>query len=827
MDNNNNQFKKSVVANGLLFALYAVSVQVSAQDTEKHDQDVEVIEVTAQKRTQSILDVPLAVDSISSDVIDKTNADSLSDIDDFVAGFSFGDENVTQAGVTMRGVSSPNISVGGDPSAASFFDDVYMPRAAQNVIFSDIQRVEVLKGPQGTLFGRNAATGVVNIIPNQPDAENTGFIKANIGNLDLQRFEGMVNFAFNQKMFLRLNALSNKRDGNIKNLYQGGSDGNDENHQAARLALRYEYSPETSFQISYDWDKVDQAPPEAIGVSEYSKYPDIFAEKFENDVFNGVERRDMDAITFKFTTELTDDWSMKLVSSKRQWETENREDEDGIALDIRHFDTSNNEDSNIFYNELQFNYQHGAISYVGGVTYSKEEVFQETELNFNADTIMTLVTAELSNSFGVPLNHLWDPAEFSASLNYIHAIAGIGEALDPIYTMLGVDTITPEVLAFAEQAQPGTLDLIYDSIAYSPLVNNPAFMGPSYQGMLWQELMRNTGKFYNYGVYSDLDYTINEQFSVIAGLRYSKDKKTFTWHVPNSNFAEIRSGADNLIFPATGIIKAENDWSKVTGRLIGQYKPANDHMTYLSYSTGYKSGGYDSLDPSTSEDPFKPELTTNYEFGYKGEAFSALRSQIAIYQMEIEDRQTTVESKPPGQITAFPVVINGDQTIKGVELNLNWQLNDSLNASLVTEYRETKSDWNDFYDANGELDLGETKGSNNLTYTTSMTWLPDFSYGNLSLRLDYIYEENDRQSNPDYQTWYASIPDYLNDRQDLNVNISWDAPSDNLHIELWGKNLLDEHYVSGVRNITTELLNTPFVGIKDGITYGVEIKYDL
>ncbi len=139
--------------------------------------------------------------------------------------------------MTMRSVSSPNISDGGDLSAASFFDDVYMPRAAQNVIFSDVQCVEVLKGLQSILFGRNAATGVVNIIPNSPDAETNGFVKANLGNLNLKRFEGMANLAVTENLFVRVNGLSNQRDGNIENQFFIALDGNDENHKAARIAV--------------------------------------------------------------------------------------------------------------------------------------------------------------------------------------------------------------------------------------------------------------------------------------------------------------------------------------------------------------------------------------------------------------------------------------------------------------------------------------------------------------------------------------------------------------------------------------------------------------
>jgi iron complex outermembrane receptor protein len=92
-----------------------------------------------------------------------TGALSIQDIDAFIPGFESGDDSFTQNGVTIRGVSTPNISTGGDPSVATFYDDSYVPSAGSTIQLSDIASIQVLKGPQGTLFGRNAAAGVVSI----------------------------------------------------------------------------------------------------------------------------------------------------------------------------------------------------------------------------------------------------------------------------------------------------------------------------------------------------------------------------------------------------------------------------------------------------------------------------------------------------------------------------------------------------------------------------------------------------------------------------------------------------------------------------------------
>lgn len=129
--------KKHPVAIALLSAFAASPLLAIAEESTMGNDEggIEVVTVTAQKRVQNILKVPLTVGTVSDSMIEESGSISLSDVDKFIPGFDFTDSNMTQAGITMRGISSPNISVGGDPSSATFYDDIYMPRAAQGVVF--------------------------------------------------------------------------------------------------------------------------------------------------------------------------------------------------------------------------------------------------------------------------------------------------------------------------------------------------------------------------------------------------------------------------------------------------------------------------------------------------------------------------------------------------------------------------------------------------------------------------------------------------------------------------------------------------------------------
>ena len=547
--------KKHLLAKAIIatFAVSPLLLNAAESEEDVAKNDLEVITVTAQKRVQNILKVPVTVGTISADLIEETNSINLDDVDKFIPGFDFSDKSMTQAGVTMRGIESINISVGGDPSSATFYDDVYMPRAAQNVMFSDMARIEVLKGPQGTLFGRNAAMGVVNMVPKSPFADFDSFVKTTLGTDNLQRFEGMINIPLTDNFYMRANALSNSQDGFVDNIAR--PDWNQDskiwdlgarNHDAARVAFLWEISEVTDFQLSYDWDDLEQAPPMAIGTSQYAYNGGTtpFASKAENDIKDGVESRDMYGITAKFNHEFNDLWSMKYVLSYREWETENREDEDGTADITRYFDTSNEEDSDILYTELQINYVSDKINAVAGFSYSKEKVAQTTELNMSADTAARLVTGNLNdfiqmgvaeqiageiggntdahaeaafgqgvtfdgavNAFyrasGFPMDHLWQADAWANALNTL----GYADAIMAGAGMPG-QALTGGVVT-------ATGDLTYDIV--SQQLGIAEVFGPSYSGQFWQENIHNSGDFTNWGIFADVDYALTDSWNVIGG----------------------------------------------------------------------------------------------------------------------------------------------------------------------------------------------------------------------------------------------------------------------------------------------------------------------
>ncbi|WP_281555959.1 TonB-dependent receptor [Thalassomonas sp. RHCl1] len=855
--------KKHLVARAVIAALALGTLSGNtalAQDGES-EKDLEVITVTAQKRVQNILKVPVTVGTISEDLLEETGAINLDEVEKFIPGFNFDDDTMTQAGVEMRGIKSINISVGGDPSTATFYDDVYMPRAAQNVMFSDMARIEVLKGPQGTLFGRNAAMGVVNMVPKSPFADFDSFVKTTLGTDNLRRFEGMVNIPLSENVYMRANALSNSQDGFVDNLARPEWNQDNKvwdlgakNHDAARIAFLWQISEVTDFQLSYDWDDLKQASSMAIGTSEYAYNggENPFAFKAENDVEDGTESRDMYGITAKFNHEFNDQLSMKYVLSYRDWETENREDEDGTADITRYFDTNNLEDSDILYTELQLNYVDDRINAVAGFSYSKEKVKQTTQLHMTGDTAARLVTGDLNNfirqgfaeqiageiggssdahaeaAFGpgvtfdgaveafyrasdFPMDHMWQADEWANALNtlgYADAImAGIG--------MPG-QALTADVVT-------ATGDVTYDIVAQQ--LGIAEIFGPSYSGAFWQENIHNTGDFTNWGIFADVDYSITDDWNVIAGLRYSKDKKDFTWLIPQNSYAAdgLRPGVSNLIFMPVDM-RADDEWDKITGRLVTSYQLSDDHMVFASYSTGYKSGGFDSLTPS--ETSFEPEDTTNYELGYKGILFNALVANVSVYYLELDNLQNTVDSKQPGSPQAVPTIINEDREITGLELDLRWSVSDSLILGMVSEVRSTENITPEFYNGEGDLIAAQKRSHDaSANYTLTLDWMPDFGIGTTNFHVDYVYLENINDQQVGLEDYKKAVPEYFKDTKNLNARLSWANEDDNFELGLWGKNLLDEQVITDIGGLTADVIGTPHGRINRGFEAGIDMKY--
>ena len=185
---------------------------------------IEEIIVTANKREQSIQDVSSSVTAIDQDQMKRGGIQDISRLEHLVPGMRFG-QSGNEVRLAIRGSRTNNVGSEAEQVVGIFKDGVYVPTTTQAMgAYVDVSRIEVLRGPQGTLYGRNTFGGTVNVITNGPEFDE---IKGNLsvlyGNYDNIRFEGVVNIPLSEELALRIVGMTDKRDGFIKNLNESGT----------------------------------------------------------------------------------------------------------------------------------------------------------------------------------------------------------------------------------------------------------------------------------------------------------------------------------------------------------------------------------------------------------------------------------------------------------------------------------------------------------------------------------------------------------------------------------------------------------------------------
>ena len=799
----------------LLASLLGVFAGTSAaQETKSkgYNLQLEEVMVTAQRREQDTMTVPITVSAFTSQDMINTGADNIQDISDFMPGVDIGEGGATQVTIAIRGISSPNISSGGDPSVATFYDNAYMPRAATSIPFTDIARTEVLKGPQGTLFGRNATAGVINIVPNQPVQEFEGFLKSRVGNYELLNVEGMVNQPLTDELAMRANIFSHQRDGVIENIGIGDNL-REEGFIASRLVFLYDLSPDTSLQLAGDYEDRKESPGYSIGVSKYAVSTDPFNSEAANDVVDREENRDMYGVSLQGNHAFNDELSVFGIVSYRDWKTWNKQDEDGTEDPRRYIDTNNIEESNIWYNEVRFNFVNDKFNVVTGGNYSVEDVYQRTDIGLLADSYMQFISLELLPEVGIPAspdNHAWDYFPNEPDSFWLNASQLAGSLVNP--------------------PLPGI-----------------AVLPPSFAGDYFTETMDNTGDFTNWGIFGDVTYNLTDTVRLSAGLRYSYDDKTYSWQTfsqlgelawPYEPARVAYDPAQTGAPPADYFNKFEDskDWSKTTGRLVLDWTFMENAMTYLSYATGYKSGGFDGqVFSAYVAGPFEPEEMASTELGMKGDFFdSRLRIETSLFYQNLDGQQTSAETKNciPGMtqqecndydLTSQPTIVSQDVDTEGVEIMAQWQAIESLLLTGMTTVRDAETTPQAYFNGDGEPVGGskQTDGTNT-DYTLRLDWTPVIPRGYLLVHVDYVFESADDDSDV---AIYTTGPWYFQDREILSARIAWTNDADNFEVAIWGRNLQDNEIADNPGGYVASTLGAYRTSIEDPLTYGVDLRY--
>ena len=262
---------RAAMGAGSALALCITAQAAHAQAAESDSgYSLEEITVTARKRVESMQDVPAAISALSAGDLNRRFDSDVRDFADSSPNIVIDDTQQGPGGVAaiyIRGIGVADVEKSVDPAVGVVFDDVYIGQSSGSLLKAiDIDRVEVLRGPQGTLFGRNATGGVINLARSRPTYDTTGKARITYGRFDTLKIEGVASTGLSEKVAVKVSAAYEKSDGYIYNSVYD-QPGQRSEFYAVAGALLFEPTDGLSIQLSYDHQKTDQDPPQLLAVN--------------------------------------------------------------------------------------------------------------------------------------------------------------------------------------------------------------------------------------------------------------------------------------------------------------------------------------------------------------------------------------------------------------------------------------------------------------------------------------------------------------------------------------------------------------------------------
>ncbi|WP_234703232.1 TonB-dependent receptor [Sphingobium chlorophenolicum] len=535
----------------------------TAAGTEDASGKIEDIVVTAQKRAENIQRVPIAISALGGEALANKGFDSLTTLTKLAPSLQLSNFGPI-AFVTMRGIGNENTTAGGDPGVAFHYDGVYIGRPI-GTLFSafDTERVEILRGPQGTLYGRNATGGSINYITKKPGDELEGNFDATLGNYDMWRIRGALNIPVSDAISTRVVAFREKRDGFTHNAVPGGTDANDANNWGVRGHILLKPTSDFSALLS-------AAYIHSGGVGSQPELRTPFPGSTTGQNLGGPPIPGLNNYLVN---------GVPLVNDLRPFhEGKNSEEYQRNSLAI-------------FSANLE--YDLGAATIKSITAYARSEFNSQADTDYSPKDLGVLDLEEKAHQFSQELQ-IVSNAGPNAPLNWI----------------LGAYYFREK--GFRQSAFRGGR---YAIIA----ANNNVPDGFRLAG----DVTSKSYAFFGQATVRPLD-----RWSITGGLRYTHDEKDGV----NAGF---QFSPPSYSGPVGG------QWEKVTYRIATDYQFTDAILGYVSYSTGYKSGGINqAINPLLSNAVFEPETVKAMEAGLKSQLFDRrLQLNLAAYRNKYDDLQ--------------------------------------------------------------------------------------------------------------------------------------------------------------------------------------------
>ncbi|WP_371185584.1 TonB-dependent receptor [Thalassotalea maritima] len=770
--NKQGRFAIAPIALAIVSALSSVAY-AQEQGEEADKKGIERIEVTAQKRVSSLQETPIAITALNSEAIENYGIEDIGDINSLAPnvrispaiGSSF------NVGINIRGlgVSEPSLAI--DPKVGIYLDGVYLARNA-GAIFNivDLERVEVLRGPQGTLWGKNTTGGALSLVTKKPSDEFEFSQTFTAGSFNQFKSKTSIDTGAFGDFTAKFTYLHSEQDGWATNTFEGAKEKHlgSEDLDAMRFVLRYTGD---TFMVDYSYDSTDSEavsiPTQISNVRPYFADPTVPTLNLGNNTLyagnvfammaanehdasrqtefsldnHGPEKVDIEGHNLTIEWDFAENHMFKSISSYRDYKSHILDGVDldggaymGAALDFTtmppsldysnlitlpgfHFSGTKEQDQKSQEFQLIGDFINGQLKYVAGYYYFEEE----------------------------------------------------GEEINPwalsIFTGRGANILFADPLPF--------------------------------------------GNFYHVSaeseaVFANFDYALTDQLNIIAGIRYTQDDRTLT----NLSAPDVMLAND---------ITSEKGWSKTVGSILANYVYDDDLTLYASIQQGYASGVYNpgSIDRfaflSTGQANFEgtltpsdPEDTTAYEIGMKSITLDdRLMVNTALF---FNDNTNLQKTELDGTIRVSRNT--GESETKGVEVDAQFLATPDLSFTVSLGYQDTE--------------YTDPEYTDQTTYsgTLAMDWtVAELDWGDVLFHADYVLVDEYQFSVSD-PTLIADAYELLNARISLaNIDV---GDRSSLNIAAWGRNITDEEYI--VHGANMSFFDAQTYGAP--ASYGIDVRFD-
>lgn len=758
---------------GILLSGFLVSICLTGSPSivfaAERSVGIEEIVVTARRREETAQKVPIPITAVTGESLRDRGGFDIRDLERVTPNMTYVNSPVAKnsAQIFLRGIGQINWGPAQDPKIGTYLNGVYLGRP-QGGIFDllDIERVEVLRGPQGTLYGRNTTAGLLHVITKQPEHEFSSRVKVGVGERNQRLIAGTVNIPFTDSLAGRFTVQHREQDGYIKNSFDG-SDWNDANSINARGAILW--APADTFEatLNIDGQRVREKPSLAscnfLG-------PD-----------DGATAGGLEGIAYSFGTydAIKDNCNAQgyLRGYEDDPDDESTIDSYGISLNMSWDIEGVGELTSItgFRDMEERNGSWGFISdsSVGSVIEIQQPPGRNNEFSQWSQEFRLAGTA------------------FDDKLDWVTGIYFFSEDARQLFDVpLFRNMVAPDcavVPQFCAELFPG-----------SGVLTN-GFIAQLVQG--GSNTLDYDATNESQAAFAEATYRFTDKLSVTAGIRYTEDDRELSLR------QTLIDGSEDVGYVCPdGSVKVDSKCSReagsqseVTPRVIFSYQAADDFLIYGGWSKGYSSGG---INQTPRLETYQPEISKNWELGFKSEFWdSRVRLNMTGFYNTYEQQQQSVGRLINNQ----PVVaiLNAQEaTLFGFETELTIVPAEGWFITAVHGY--THGEYDEFsvldvsigpapllVETTALRDLSDFKVIRGSPYTYSLSVAKDFNFNSgasVTSQVGWSYRGrrfDDLDSPPHSRQAKYGL---------LDARVTWRLSNDKTEISLWGTNLLNREY---------------------------------